>query len=187
MSVQLTHIANDNIPRNIHPDILLLMRYWRYIHLDGRMPGRSHFLLNDIPGLCPHLRLLDVVEGGAFRYRVRMIGKEHKRQLGFDPCGAWYETITDQFENSVVERDLLRVLSEKRPVYRKGETIVPYVSGSKRIERVHVPLASDGVNVNAIATLTLFSTTLRPYSGAQFSAQQEELRGRHTVQRDRRR
>lgn len=156
MSVHKYAPGDGNVPRDAHPDIWLLVRYWQYIHPEGRLPGLAHFALDDIPALCPHLRLIDVVGGGPFRYRVRMIGDEHKRQLGHDPSGSWYEKITSRFENSVVELDLARVCHKIQPVYRKGQTIVPYVSKSKIIERVHVPLASDGFRVDGIATLTLF-------------------------------
>lgn len=121
----------------------------------------SHFSLDDIPALCPHLRLIDVVDGGPYRYRVRLIGEEHRRQLGFDPSGSWYEKITSRFDNSVVELDLARVCHKIQPVYRKGKTIVPYVSDSKIIERVHVPLGSDGFQVDGIASLTLFFPDVR--------------------------
>ena len=156
MSVHALAPRNGNVPRDAHPEIVMLIRYWQYIHPEGRLPGRAHFNLDDVPGLRPNLRLLDVIDGGAFRYRVRMIGEAHKRHLGYDPTGRWYETITPRFRNSIVELDLARVCHWMQPVYRKGETIVPYTSGSRMIERVHVPLASDGSNVDAIVTLTLF-------------------------------
>ena len=152
---------NGNVPRDAHPEILMLVRYWQYIHPEGRLPGRAHFNLDDIRGLRPNLRLLDVVDGGPFRYRIRMIGEAHQRQLGYDPTGSWYENITPRFRNSIVELDLARVCHWMQPVYRKGETIVPYASGSRSIERVHVPLAGDGHAVDAIASLTLFFPVAR--------------------------
>jgi hypothetical protein len=117
------------------------------------------------------MRLLDVVQGGPHRYRVRMIGEAHKRQLGFDPTGRWYETTVSGFSNSIVELDLARVCHWVEPVYRKGQTIVPYASGAAIIERVHVPLARDGATVDCIASLTLFFPSLyrgkgpRPIAG----------------------
>lgn len=161
MSVLKYAPGDGNVPRDAHPDIWFLVRYWQYVHPEGRLPGLSHFVLDDIPALCPHLRLLDVVDGGSYRYRVRMIGDEHKRQLGYDPTGHWYEKVTSRFENSVVELDLARVCHKVQPVYRKGETIVPYVSDAKIIERVHLPLSNDGFRVDGIASLTLFFPNVR--------------------------
>jgi len=161
MGVHKYSPSDGNVPRGAHPDIWLFVRYWQYIHPEGRLPGLSHFSLDDIPALCPHLRLIDVVDGGSHRYRVRLIGEEHKQQLGFDPSGSWYEKITSRFDNSVVELDLARVCHTTQPVYRKGQTIVPYVSDSKIIERVHVPLAGDGFRVDGIASLTLFFPDVR--------------------------
>lgn len=161
MSVHAIMPRNGNVPRDAHPEILMLVRYWQYIHPEGRLPGRAHFNLDDVRGLRRNLRLLDVADGGPFRYRIRMIGEEHQRQLGYDPTGSWYENITPRFRNSIVELDLARVCHWMQPVYRKGETIVPYASGSQSIERVHVPLAGDGRNVDAIASLTLFFPVAR--------------------------
>jgi len=161
MSVHALTPRNGNVPHNAHPDILMLVHYWRYIHPEGRLPGSAHFNLDDIPGLRPNLRLLDIVDGGPYRYRVRMIGDSHRQHLGYDPTGSWYETVTPRFQNSIVELDLARVCHWMQPVYRKGQTIVPYASGARNIERVHVPLASDGYNVDAIASLTLLFPVVR--------------------------
>lgn len=147
---------DGNVPEDAHPDIWKLVRYWQEIHPPDRLPGRKHFDPLDIPSLLPNIRLLDVVDGGPFHYRVRLIGTGHVKQLGYDPTGRWYETITNWFENSVVERDLAQVCRLCQPVYRKGLTIVPYETGTKVIERVHVPFASGGHDVDLIMSLTLF-------------------------------
>jgi hypothetical protein len=174
MSVHASTPRDGNVPRDAHPEILMLVRYWQYIRPEGRLPGSADFNLDDIPGLRPNMRLLDVVEGGPFRYRIRMIGEEHRRQLGYDPTGSWYENITDRFKNSIVELDLARVCHWMQPVYRKGETIVPYASGSRNIERVHVPLASDGHHVDAIASLTLFFPDVRKAADPRSATEKPE-------------
>jgi len=174
MTVRADTLRDGNVPRDAHPEILMLVRYWQYIHPEGRLPGSAHFNLDDIPGLRPNMRLLDVVEGGPFRYRIRMIGEEHRRHLGYDPTGSWYENITGRFKNSIVELDLARACHWIQPVYRKGETIVPYASGSRIIERVHVPLASDGHHVDAIASLTLFFPDVRKVAGPQLTTDKRE-------------
>jgi hypothetical protein len=162
--------GDGNVPQDAHPNIWMLVRYWQYIHPPGRLPGRIHFDPIDIPALLPNIRLIDVVEGGPHRYRVRLIGTEHVKQLGYDPTGQWYETVTSRFRNSVVELDLARVRHEMQPVYRKGKTIVPYASDAKVIERVHVPFAGDGYRVDLIASLTLFYPELQPYAGSRPTA-----------------
>jgi len=162
--------GDGNVPQDAHPNIWMLVRYWQYIHPTGRLPGRIHFDPIDIPALLPNIRLIDVVDGGPYRYRVRLIGTEHVKQLGYDPTGQWYETVTSRFRNSVVELDLERVRHGMQPVYRKGKTIVPYASDTKVIERVHVPFASDGFRVDLITSLTLFYPELQPYAGSRPTA-----------------
>jgi hypothetical protein len=171
MSVHVLTPCDGNVPRDAHPDIWMLVHYWKYVHPIGRLPGGGRLDLKDIPQLLPNIRLLDVVDGGPYRYRVRWIGKEHAKQLGYDPTGSWYETISSRFKNSVVELDLERVRHAQQPVYRKGTTIVPYTSDSKIIERVHVPFASDGYRVDLIASLTLFFPELRAVPGSRPTAQ----------------
>jgi hypothetical protein len=139
-----------------------MLRYWHYVHSAGRLPGLSDFILDDVPGLRPNIRLIDVVSGGALKYRVRAIGREHLKHLGYDPSGGWYENVAPHFSNSIVELDLARVCRDRRPIYRRGKSIVSYVSGVRGIERVHLPLSSDGNSVDGIATLTLFFPSLRP-------------------------
>jgi len=148
--------TDGNVPEDAHPDIWTLVRYWQSIHPPDRLPRRTHFDPLENPSLLPNIRLLDVVDGGPFHYRIRLIGAAHVKQLSYDPTGSWYETITNWFENSIVERDLAQVCRLHQPVYRKGLTIVPYETGTKVIERVHVPFASSGHYVDLIMSLTLF-------------------------------
>ncbi len=164
---------DGNVPQDAHPKIWMLVRYWQRIHPLGRLPGRVHFDPIDIPTLLPNIRLLDVVDAGPLRYRVRLIGTDHTKQLGYDPTGDWYENITSRFRNSVVESDLERVCHAKLPVYRKGKTIVPYVSEARIIERVHVPFASDGSRVDLIASLTLFFPEMREQAGRSAAVKPE--------------
>jgi hypothetical protein len=166
MSMHSLPIANGSVPADAHPDIVLMVRYWEYAHRAGRLPGFADFVLSDIPALRPSIRLIDVMEGGQHRYKIREIGQEHMRHLGYDPSGDWYETITPNYTSSIVEFDLARVCRERRPVYRKGRSVVAYVTGSRRIERVHVPLSTDGYTVDGVATLTLFFAPKRPNAGA---------------------
>lgn len=166
MSVHSIPHWNGTVPDDAHPDILLMLRYWQYAHAAGRLPSFADFILDDVPALRPHIRLIDVVSGGSFKYRVREIGQEHLRHLGYDPRGSWYETIAPNYANSIVELDLARVCRERMPIYRKGKSVVAYVSGNRCIERVHLPLSTDGNTVDGIATLTLFFPSLRPKAGA---------------------
>jgi hypothetical protein len=170
MSVHAFTPGEGNVPRDAHPDIVMLVRYWQYLRWKGRLPGRAQFNLDEISVLRPNMRLLDIVPGGSHRYRVRMIGDAHKRQLGFDPTGRWYETLISWFPNSIVELDLTRVCHWAEPVYRKGQTIVPYASGAAIVERVHVPLARDGTTVDTVASLTLFLPSLQQRKGPRLIA-----------------
>lgn len=164
MSMQSLSLGSSDVPPDAHPDIWLMLRYWRYVHSAGRLPGLSDFILDDVPGLRPNIRLIDVMSGGALKYKVRTIGREHLKHLGYDPSGDWYEHIALNFSNSIVELDLARVCRERRPIYRRGKSIVSYVSGVRGIERVHLPLSSDGNSVDGIATLTLFFPSVRLYA-----------------------
>jgi len=168
--MQSLSLGNSDVPPDAHPDIWLMLRYWHYVHTAGRLPGLSDFILDDVPGLRSNIRLIDVVSGGALKYRVRAIGREHLKHLGYDPSGDWYENVAPHFTNSIVELDLARVCRDRRPIYRRGKSIVSYVSGVRGIERVHLPLSSDGNSVDGIATLTLFFPSLRPSAGSRDSS-----------------
>ncbi|MDX1488723.1 MAG: PAS domain-containing protein [Acidiferrobacterales bacterium] len=145
-----------NVPLDADPLVWAFVHYWQRIRPSGRLPGRAHLDPIEIPKLLPNIRLLDVLDDGPFRYRVRLIGTECVHHLGYDPTGSWYENITSAFRGSIVERDLKQVCTTRRPVYRRGRTLVPYVTEATQIERVHLPFAKDGHNVDLIASLTLF-------------------------------
>ena len=58
MSMHALMPCDGNVPQDAHPDIWMLVHYWKYIHPLGRLPGGAHLNFEDIPQLFPNMRLI---------------------------------------------------------------------------------------------------------------------------------
>jgi hypothetical protein len=142
-------------PADCHPKICEAYAYWRRIHPEGGLPGRQHFEPTEIPGLLRHVRLLDV-EGTPPRFKVRIAGTQYGERLGSDATGCYLDALFEGFAESRFHRALIRVVGQKGPVWRRGPLQWFSREEYSGVERIHLPLARDGVTVDMVFTVTIF-------------------------------
>lgn len=129
--------------------------YWCDIRPAGqRIPARKHLDPGAIPRLLPTIRLYDV-HREPWRFRYRLFGTELVRMLGRDLTGTCYHdagagTARDQ-------ADLVFVAQGDGICYRRGFPV--HLAPSKNhvtLERILLPLASDGRAVDMLLGFTVF-------------------------------
>ncbi len=140
----------------MHPKIRAIIDYWRSIHTAaGGLPGFAQISPLDIPSLLEDIWILDV-QRNPYRFTVRLIGEKTRRsgapfRKGFD---------FDDLGGGKVPEHLLKVLlsvvEKHEPDWYRGPPNVPHTVELRELERVMLPLASDGKNVDAILNLTIF-------------------------------
>lgn len=136
-----------------------LHRYWRDIRPAGSpMPSRRDLDPAAIPRLLPAIRLIDV-HRDPWRFRYRLVGTELVRMLGRDPTGTWYHENVADAQSTKSHADLVYVAEGRGYCYRRGFPLqlVPnkdYVSS----ERILLPLARDGREVDMILGLAVYHT-----------------------------
>lgn len=122
-------------------------RYWRRQRGSRAMPPRRAIDPIEIPRLLPNLQLIDVVEGGRFRYRLTGTGLV--TAFGKEYTGKHLDELFAGDELAYAVRVYSTVCSERRPVFlrnRYGTTRdVAMVAN-----RLYMPLSDDGVSVNVI-------------------------------------
>jgi hypothetical protein len=151
MSVRIT-----DPPAAAHPKIVEMLDYWRGLaDRKGALPSRGEIDPTEIPRLLENVWLLDVV-GAPPRFRFRLIG-EALRRLGI---GAKRGDFADEVIDAEAPplQDLRFVVAEQRPVWFRGKATVPHEAEMFELERLFLPLASDGATVDVILCLSVFYT-----------------------------
>ena len=143
-------------PSTAHEKIRTLHLYWAQAgRRRGALPGRRNIDPVDLPRLLPHLWLMDVV-GAPPRFRVRLIG-EAPRRLGIPAKPGDFLDELPQRTTEPLE-DLARVVAARRPSWYRGPASLKHASEMFELERLFLPLATDGSTVDTILAITVFYT-----------------------------
>ena len=141
-----------------HPRVRQLFDYWQSLRAArGALPGRAAFDPLAIPSLLPHLTLIDVV-GRPPRYRYRLIGTRMVDAFNGDFTGRWLDDVHARPDGTApVFPSYDAVVAEGRHDWRRGAPhFAGFIDRCVELERVFVPLASDGKTVDIIVTITAF-------------------------------
>lgn len=155
----------DCVPEDCHGDIRLAVEYWLSIHPDEGLPGRQHFDPVDIPRLLPYIRLLDVV-GDPPTYRIRLMGTMVAKFYEYDFTGYWYHEAFPAFPGSEAETYMADVVRTGRPAYRNGPPCFFHEKSHRDVERVMLPLARDGRNVDMLLIVHMYQLEPRQAQAA---------------------
>ncbi len=143
---------NVPVPESCHPKIRALLDYWQSIHPEsGGLPGRQHFDPVEIPELLANLWLIDVVRD-PIRFRFRLIGTLVVDYAGEDNTGKWLYERWPNFDDT----GYVSVVESRQPSWARGPSRFRPEKEYYEIERVRLPLAADGENVDMIVALTVF-------------------------------
>jgi hypothetical protein len=144
------------IPADCDPTIRLAVEYWLSIHPTDGLPGRQHFDPVNVPALLPYVRLVDVV-GSRPKFRIRLMGTRTVAFFERDLTGYWYHDAFTGFPGSEAERTMTAVVQSAQPVWRKGPSSLFLTKDYQDIERVILPLATDGRNVDLLLIVHVYS------------------------------
>jgi hypothetical protein len=149
------------LPADSHPLIRRAHEYWLNIHPpEGGLPGRARLDPTAVPSLLPHVWLVDV-QHMPLRFRYRLLGTAIRRvtQRGEQVVGRWIDEIDPDFAPGHPRFGAFAEVAEHgRPGYRKGLPVFPPGLEHLAIERIFLPLASNGQQVDMLFCLSLFLT-----------------------------
>jgi hypothetical protein len=133
-----------------------LYGYWRAIHPPGGgLPGRQHLDPVDIPSLLTWIWLIDVVRA-PLRFRHRLIGTEHVRVMERDVTGQWLDVVYPRFQTSPAYQQFIACAERGETQYRSGLPLFHQPRELLSMERLLLPLARDGSEVNMILAITVY-------------------------------
>lgn len=143
---------SQTIPEDCHPKVRAIYEYWRSVHpQSGGLPGRQHIDPVDIPTLLPNTWLIDVARN-PYRFRFRLVGTQVVDYAGEDNTGKWFHEQMPNFHPEV----LIDVVETGKPSWSRGRSKMRPERDYYELERVRLPLASDGKTVDMILSLTVF-------------------------------
>jgi hypothetical protein len=122
----------------------------------GVLPGRQHLDPVSLPvSLLPFLWLADV-ERTPLRFRYRLLGTEHVRVLGRDYTGHWIDEAHPNFVGSAAYGQFVAAAERGEVGYRCGNTLIILPKDYRSMERLILPLARDGREVDMLLAISVY-------------------------------
>jgi hypothetical protein len=142
-------------PPGANARIVAIYDYWRRIAPGpGVLPGRQHLDPVDIPKLLPNVWLLDVV-GTPPRFRTRLVGTALRRAgIPLRPGVFIDDPVPPEHRETMLSR-IREITASRQPQWRRGRPFLPHATEVFEIERIFLPLAADGTNVDMLLCLSV--------------------------------
>jgi hypothetical protein len=150
------------LPADAHPVIRQGLAYWRAAApAEGLLPGRQHIDPLGMTALLPYAWLLEVHPPGDGmsipRFRFRLVGSHV--DLGFDKpmTGNWLHEMETGFDTvSARSRSFVDAATNAQISHRRGAPRFRMNADAAELERLMLPLAGDGRNVDMLLGFTVF-------------------------------
>lgn len=137
--------------------------YWRRKTAGREIPCRGDIDPIEIPRLLPHVRLVDVVGPGLYRYRL--IGAEVRQHHVANPTGRFVHEVLSPPAGPRVVALYDQSCRERRPVYVEHAYILQNGSGVWRMSKaLFLPLSEDGWTVSQVL---VFHVIAAPHPAAR--------------------
>ena len=147
-----------------------LHRYWLSIAPQpGKLPGRLHFDPVMVARLLPWLWLIDVVHD-PLRFRYRLIGTVHVDAAGWNGTGLWLDQARPNFVASIAFPQFCAVATEGVLAFYTGPPTYLIKKDYIKIERLIMPLARNGRDVDMLLGITILQSTLDQHARAKAAA-----------------
>ena len=131
--------------------------YWRRKSAGRKMPRRADIDPTEIPHLLPHIRLIDVVGPGRFRYRL--LGTEVRLHHIADPTGRFLDEVLSPPAGPRIVALHDECVGNRGPVYVEMQFDLP--NGARRVSKVlYTPLSEDGVAVSQVLAFHVIAIPL---------------------------
>jgi hypothetical protein len=139
------------------PKLNEIYGYWLAKRRQRRMPSRRDIDPTDIPKLLPNIMLIDVARD-PFRFRYRLIGTNVVDATGENRTGKDFNVVDFIAANPTVKQEYITVATTGEPLH----SFEPFYRFDTRreydVDRLLLPLSSDGVTVDMILVYFHFKT-----------------------------
>ncbi|WP_300300525.1 PAS domain-containing protein [Ferrovibrio sp.] len=150
------------LPANAHWAMHDGHAYWQRARPDpGLLPGRRHIDPMEMPRLLPYAWLLEVhppADGIAIpRFRFRLVGSHVDTGFGGPKTGRWLHEMEPDFNsNAAMQAGFVAVATEGHVSHRRGKPRFAMNAEAAELERLMLPLAGNGRDVDMLLGFTVF-------------------------------
>ena len=132
-----------------------LYRYWLSIRPSpALLPGRRNFHPTDIPRLLQWIWLVDV-QHAPLRFKYRLVGTAHVDAANDNPTGQWYDEVHPRFGQSTAYPQFVAVAEHAQVAFYRGPPVYVIDEKYKTIERLILPMAQNGSDVDMLLAITV--------------------------------
>jgi hypothetical protein len=146
---------SDSEKARWHPMLRRMHDYWLAKHPVTGLPGRKHISPHEFPDALPWVWMLDV-HRDPLRFRYRLVGTGLVRMLKREPTGMWIDEAHPDFAATGQLDRYAEIVHQRAPQYRKGAPLFAHNQDFASVERLMLPLASDGNTVDILINTTIF-------------------------------
>ena len=161
-----------SLPADAHPAMHQAHEYWLSVRPGADLlPGRQHLDPLAMPRVLPYAWLMEVhppLPGMDIpRFRFRLVGSHVDLGFGGPRTGCWLDEIEPEFNNSAaMQAHFVACARHGTPHHRRGQPHFRFNAEAAELERMMLPLAGDGRQVDMIFGCTVFydstGAVLRP-------------------------
>ncbi len=157
-----------------HPQVRELLYYWmRNCTAEGHLPSRQSIDRIELSELLPRMWILDV-QRSPWRFRYRMAGCAFAAAIGRTIGNDWYDELRPLAWAANRTR-LITTVRDGMPTWRRGampmEDDTFEFSGWSEVENLMLPLASDGIHVDAVLGISIPYRSTDLWEAAPLAAQ----------------
>lgn len=154
------------LPDTAHPVMQDGLAYWQAAAPGpGLLPGRQHIDPAGMRHLLPHVWLMEVhppedgsgPDAGIPRLRFRLVGTHVDLGFGDAKTGRWLHEIEPAFNTDrAMQAAYIACIRDGTPNHRRGPPRFRFNRNARELERMILPLAEDGRQVDMLLGFTVF-------------------------------
>jgi hypothetical protein len=142
-----------SLPDDAGDRVRTLYEYWCSIAPPGRLPGRQHFDPLAVHKLLPNIWLVEV-HRNPLRFFYRLVGSTIEEFAGETLTGMWFAERLSGPALQQVNMVMQATIENREPSWRRGKPRIRWEKDHMTIERLYLPLARNGVDVDMILAIS---------------------------------
>jgi len=150
-------VRGANLPPTVDARLKAVESYWLAIRpVPEQLPGYQHFQPLELSPYWPWMWIFNV-HHLPLRFSYRFIGSEHMRAMEQEATGRWVDEIRPRFSSEPGYQQFVDAAEFGRPGYYSGPPTYHVEKSYIGMERLILPMASDGRNVDMILGITIYA------------------------------
>lgn len=131
-----------------HPKLRQLYEYWNDKRGARAMPARADLDPLDMTFVMGNIVLVDVIEGEAPRFRIRLYGTNLTEQARIEMTGKMLDELPLSGFRNLTQQSLMQVVRTKQLFHAQRDQVL---DGRRRVyEAIILPLSGDGDRIDRI-------------------------------------